>query len=256
MGGIAWKYRVSLEALMAANPTVQPNIMSVGTRLVIPPSQTQSPGGDSPANADANPPTPTPVPVTAGNLRCAQVEDGGMWCMLPVRNTQDYPLEGFRAVFHLAGQQPGTVLSQMAFLPLDRLEPGAWLPLAAYFPPEQTAQLTSPYQTSSELLTAFPSPDDGRYLPAHLKKIKVLLAENGRSAELTADVIHEGPRNARRVWVAAVAYDSQGNMVGVRRWEKQGDQPLERGQALAVAMSVYSVFADIERVEMFVEARP
>jgi hypothetical protein len=45
-------------------------------------------------------------------------------------------------------------------------------------------------------------------------------------------------------------------MVGVRRWEKQGDQPLERGQALAVAMSVYSVFADIERVEMFVEARP
>lgn len=256
MGGIAWKYRVSLEALMAANPTVQPNMMSVGTRLVIPPSQTQVPGEDDPASAGSNPPTPTLVPVTAGNLRCAPVEDGGMWCFLPVRNTLDYPLEGFSAVFHLAGQQSSTVQSQMAFLPLDRLEPGARLPLVAYFPPEQIAQLAPPYQTGSELLTALPSPDDGRYLPAHLKNIKVMLAENGRSADLTADIILEGSRSARRVWVAAVAYDAQGNVAGVRRWEKQSAQPLERGQALAITMSVYSVFTEIERVELSIEARP
>lgn len=179
-----------------------------------------------------------------------------MWCFLPVRNTQDYSLEGFSAVFRLAGQQSGTVRSQMAFLPLDRLEPGARMPLVAYFPPEQIAQLSPPYQMGSELQTALPSPDDGRYLPAHLKNIKVMLAENGRSADLAADIILEGSRSARRVWVAAVAYDAQGDVVGVRRWEKQDAQPLERGRALAITMSVYSVFTVIERVEVFVEARP
>ena len=258
MGGIAWQYRVSLEALIAANPTVQPNMMSVGTELVIPPSTTPLPAGDiaagDAAGPEASPPTPTPVSVEQGKLSCSRVEDGGMWCFMAVRNTQTYALEGLSAVFRLADQQ--TALSQMAYLPLDRLEPGTSLPLAAYFPPEQIATLTSPYQESSEFQSALPSANDGRYIPIHIENKKVLLSENGLSAILTADIVLDGPGEAKRVWVAAVAYDATGNVVGVRRWEKQDPHPWENGLALPMTMHVYSAAEKIDRVDLLAEARP
>jgi LysM repeat protein len=256
MGGIAWQYRVSLEALMAANPTVQPNMMSVGTRLVIPPSQTQMPAEANPASGDTNPSTPTPVTVAAGKLSCVSAEDGGVWCFMALRNSQTFPLEGLSAVFRLADQHAQKIPTQMAFLPLDRLEPGTWLPLVAYFPPDQIAPLTSPFQASSEMLTSLPSADDGRYLPTHLENRKIMLAENGLSANLTADILLDYPGEAKRVWVAAVAYDAMGTVVGVRRWEKQDARPLKHGQAFAMTMSVYSVSSEIDRVELFAEARP
>ena len=61
-----------------------------------------------------------------------------------------------------------------------------------------------------------------------------------------------------RIWVAAVAYDAQGNVVGVRRYEAQTNsaRPLEHGQALSIQMSVYSASKKIERVELISEARP
>ncbi len=261
MGGIAWAYRVSLEALMAANPTVHPNMMSVGTTLVIPPSKTQAPGTEKPAGTganppDANPPTPTPVPLKTGSLSCARVEDGGVWCFMAVSNPQSYPLEGLSAVFHLADQQGKTILSQLAFLPLDRLEPGARLPLSAYFPPDQVAALTPPYQTIGELLTALPSADDGRYMPTHLENKKVMLAENKLSANISADILLDYSGQANRVWVAAIAYDAGGAVIGVRRWEKKDARPIKQGQAFAMAMSVYSVSTEIDRIELFSEARP
>ncbi|RPJ49909.1 MAG: LysM peptidoglycan-binding domain-containing protein, partial [Chloroflexi bacterium] len=153
MGGIAWLYRVSLEALMEANPTVQPNMMSVGTRLIIPPSKTEATGGDAPIDPGAASQTPTPVPLSAGRLTCTRVEDGGVWCFMPVQNTQSFALEGLSAVFRLADEQAQTVLMQRAFLPLDTLPAGVSLPLAAYFPPEQAAGLAFPYQFSSEIIS-------------------------------------------------------------------------------------------------------
>ncbi len=257
MGGIAWQYRVSVQELMEANPTVQPNMMSVGTLLIIPPSKTELPPGENPT-----PPTPTPAAVAAGKMDCARTEDGGMWCFMPVKNEQEYFLEGLSAIFRITGRATESteadapqVLSQAAYLPLDRLPPGETLPLAAYFPPEQMAAIASPYQFSSELLTALPGPEDGRYVPMHVYEPKVMLAENGRSAQVLTDVIPDGTGNIRRVWVAAVAYDAQGSVVGVRRWERQDSQPLNGGP-LAVTMSVYSVAGAIVRVEIFVEARP
>jgi hypothetical protein len=256
MGGIAFQYRVSLEALMAANPTVQPNIMSIGTELVIPPSKNQAPPESTTPNAVENPPTPTPVAVSQGQVICSQAEDGGIWCFMPLHNTQTYPLEAFTAVFRMVDPQSQTVVSQMAYLPLDRLEPETTLPLAAYFPPDQVDKIAPPFQVTGELTSALPGADDGRYVPAHIANQKVMLAENGLSAILTADITLDGSRKAARVWVAAVAYDAQGTVVGVRRWEKPAEPPLESGQILPVTMHVYSAAAKIDRVELHAEARP
>lgn len=254
MGGIAWQYRVSLQELMAANPTVKPNLMSVGTLLVIPQSSTPMPQA---LDASAPPPSLTPIPVDAGPLNCAQAADGGLWCFQPVRNQQSATLEGITAVIRLAGSQPGPMLEQKAFLPLDTLAPGATLPLSAYFPPDQVAASVPPYQYSSQVLTVLPGADDGRYIKTRVEDQKVVMAEDGLSASVSANVLLDsGSAKARRVWVAAVAWDGQGNVVGVRRWEMLPGSVLESGQALPVQVNIYSSGGKILKVDLTSEARP
>jgi len=249
MFGIALRYGITLDELIAANPDVDPNFLSIGSLLVIPPSSQPEPGVDETSEL----PTPTPIPLETGPLSCSRSKEGGVWCFLSVRNNQTYPLEGITAIFHLADQDAETILTQTASLPLDILSPGTRLPLAAYFPPP----VPEPFQASAGVQSALPSPDDGRYLPVHLDDPKVLLAENGLSAEIDLQLsldINESA--AHRIWVAAAAYDAQGNALGVRRWEYQSEQPLESGQSLTVHFTVYSVSGKIERVALGAQARP
>ena len=57
---------------------------------------------------------------------------------------------------------------------------------------------------------------------------------------------------ATQVWVAAVAYDVNGTVVGVRRWEGGALTP---GSSLNFDFSVSSVGGEIEAVEFVVQAR-
>jgi len=255
MGGIAFLYRVSLEDLMAANPGVMPNLMSVGTVLIIPPSKSSQTNPDT--QPDTSQPTPTAVPLEVGPLVCYRAEDGGVWCFLPVRNTQSMVLEGITAIVRLAGDQAEPVLSQPAFSLSDTLAEGAALPLVAYFPPDQVAALSPPLTYSAEIQSALPSADDGRYLPVRLEQQKVVVSENGLTANISVQAVLDMPDgSARRLWIAGVAYDDEGNVVGVRRWENAADRPLQSGQPLSVAFSIYSAAGTIERIELFAEARP
>jgi len=249
MFGIALRYGITLDELMNANPDVDPNFLSIGSLLIIPPSSQAGPGVDETSEL----PSPTPVPLETGPLSCTRSKEGGVWCFLPVRNNQTYPLEGITAAFRLADQDAGNILTQNASLPLDILSPGTRLPLAAYFPPP----VPESFQASAEVLSALPSPDDGRYLPVHLDDPKVLLAENALSAEIELQLSLDIKESAaRRIWVAAAVYDAQGHALGVRQWEYQSDQPLESGQSLPVRFTVYSVSGKIERVALGAQARP
>lgn len=254
MGGIAWQYRVSLEDLMTANPTVQPYLLRIGDELVIPPATTPEP---PPAGTTSEPPIPTPMPVEIGRLNCAEEKDGGVWCFLPVHNSGPAPLESLSALIRLADAEAATILPQEAFPPLDVLPPGESLPLIAYFTPAQSSQLSRPFQASAEILTALPSPDDGRYLPAAVEDQKVIIAADELSAAVEANLVLTSPGStAQRIWAAAVAYDADGNIAGVRKWESTAEKALESGQKLPVQLQIYSVSAPIERVEILVQARP
>jgi hypothetical protein len=58
---------------------------------------------------------------------------------------------------------------------------------------------------------------------------------------------------ASQTWVAAVAYDESGRVVGVKRWEGGRVQP---GGSLNFEMTVASLGGRMKRVEFAVEARP
>ncbi len=241
MSSIALKFGVSLDALMAANPDVIPSAMSVGQELRIPL------GGDSTTDE----PTPTPASLRVQGVSCYATLEGGMWCFVEVHN--EYPdfVENVSAQVTLVNAQGGKVATQVALLPLDILPPGRSLPLMVFFAPEVPPEA----RPNVRLLTAIRLlPGDPRYLPASLQNTFVEIDWSGRVARVQGQVyLPEGVSNAETVWVVAVAYDENGQVVGVRRWESDGG--LVAGNALPFVFSVASLGAEIANVEVVVEAR-
>lgn len=249
MFGISLRYGITLEDLLAANPDVQPNFLSIGTLLVIPAASQPAPL----AAETSVLPSPTAIPLGRSAVNCSRSKEGGVWCFMTVQNNQSYSLEGITAVFRLADQDAQSILAQRATPLLDRLAPGGRLPLAAYFSPP----VPDPFLASAAIETALASPEDGRYLPVRLDRQKILLDDSGLAARVELEIsLDAGESTARRIWVVATAYDLQGNVIGLRRWENKSENPLASGQWLPVQLEIYSVSGEIDRVEVSAEARP
>jgi LysM repeat protein len=240
MSHIAEKFGVSLDDLLAANPEVSSNAMSVGTTLKIP---------SDPANLTGEP-SPTPAPFTVEQIECYPTADGGMWCFVLAHN--DFPdfMENVSAQVSLVDAHGEVLGSQIALLPLNILPPNTSLPLAAYFP-NVPADATPQVQilTAIKLL-----PNDKRYLPATVNNTLVQVDADGHSAQVNGQVLLNGKRDASQIWVTGTAYDEAGGVVGIRRWESE--KGMEGGGNLPFEFMISSIGGKIARVEFAVEARP
>jgi hypothetical protein len=240
LNGIAQRYGVTVEALLAANPGIQPTALSVGTKLVIPT------GSEVPGE-----PTPTPASLPVVQARCWPEVDGGLWCFALVRNDYAETLENLSAQFTLLDSGGRELTSQIVYGLLDILPPGASIPLAAHFAPPAPADagLRAQVLTAIRLL-----PGDARYLSVMLENTLVSVEASGRSAQVTGRVILTGTGTANTLWVLATAYDASGNVVGVRRWDSPS--ALMADVPVSFDFLVSSAGPEIARVEFLAEARP
>ncbi len=242
MSQIAEKFHVSLDALRAANPDVNPNAMTVGTELKIP---------SSPANLTGES-SPTPEPASVKQIECYPTADQSMWCFVLVHNDYSDFMENVSAQVTLVDANGQTLSSQLAFSPLNILPPNTSLPLVTFFAPSIPADVRPQVQilTAIRLL-----PNDARYLPAAVQDTLVQIDSSGRFAQISGQVyLAPESKAASQIWVAAVSYDKSGRVVGVRRWES--NTGLSPDNALPFALQVSSVDGEIDRVEFAVEARP
>jgi LysM repeat protein len=242
ISSIALQFGVSMDDLIAANPEVSPNVMSVGLVINIP-SNPENPSGE---------PTPTPAPFTIQQIECYPTADQGMWCFVLAHNEFPEFLENVSAQVTLVDAAGTTLASQTALLPLNILPPNTSLPLATFFLPEVPYDVTPQVQvlTAIRLL-----PGDERYLPATVNNTLVQVNADGRSARVTGQVLlPENAQPASQVWVTGTAYDGSGRVVGLRRWE--WTTGLSPGGSLPFEFMLSSLGGRIEQVEFAVEARP
>jgi hypothetical protein len=239
--GIAARVGVTLADLTAANPGIQPTTLLPGTKLIIPVGNT-SPGE----------PTPTPVPLNVQQVHCWPQTDGGLWCFALIGNNDPETLENLSVQITLFNKNGKELDGQLAFAPLDILPSGQSMPIAVYFP----SPVSTDVSARVEVLTSFRLlPTDPRYLPAAVQDTLVSVDWSGRTAQASGRVVLTAASGtANRLWVLGVAYDSAGEVVGIRRWEAPA--PLAAGQILEFKFEVASVGPSIERVEFVVEAKP
>lgn len=243
MFGIALRYGLTLEELTAANPEVNPNLLSVGTALIIPASPETLP-------EDALP-TPTPAAAVLGELACIRSAENGLWCWLPVLNEGASALESVSAVIRLADGDGAQVAERVALTPLNLVPAGGALPLLVYFPPP----VPLPYQVNAVLQSAYPVPSsDDRYIPASIEELEIDIQEDGLSARVSGlVVIPQEVEQVDHVWVAAIAFDASERIAGVRRWEGTLSSPVQ--VEIPFTLFVYSVGDPITMIDVFLEVR-
>jgi len=226
---------------MAANPGVDPYLLSIGTELVIPISE-----GDS---SVFSPGLPAPIPVEEYKPICYPTTSDGLWCFWLVKNNHPFPLENLSAVVSLFDTWGNEVSNKTAFPPLNVLWQGETSPLMTYFPPP-----VPPWsEVQVQLATALEVTGEDKYLPGQIDNLQVHITENGLNAVVSGVVTLQGEgKSANHVWVAVVAYDKNGQVIGVRRWE---GEKIEAGASLQFFILVYSLGPPIDRVDILVEAQ-
>ncbi len=248
LGYIAGRYGVTVAQIVAANPGMNPDFLTIGQKITIP---NPVPGSNIVSSASTNP-SPTPVVVDLGKVNCYRSLEGGAWCFFTVRNGQGNIIENVSAdikLFDAAGQQ---VDEQVAYTILDIVQPGGILPIAAYFDAPVPYPVTATALVNSGILVPT---GDTRYLPATIKNQSVAIQSDGLSAVITGEVSPtDAAKGASSIWVAAVAYDASDTIVGVRRWMSKSALP--SGQLQPFSLTVYSSNTAIVRVDLSVEARP
>jgi hypothetical protein len=240
LSSIAQHTGVTLEALLAANPSVSPTTLSVGTKLVIPT------GSQVPAES-----TPTPAPLPVRQAHCWQETTGGLWCLALVQNAFAETLENLSVQFTLLDSNGQELANQIVYGLLDILPPGVSMPLAAHFTPPVTdyANVRVQVVTAIRLL-----PEDTRYLPVSLENTLVSVAASGRTAQVSGRVLLTAKGTVNTLWILASAYDEAGNVVGVRRWESPA--LLTANAPVSFDFQVSSLGPGITRVGFLAEGRP
>jgi len=244
--GIALRYGLTLEDLLTANPTVDPRFLSIGANLNIPaPLYTPTPDA-------SHPPLPTPVGMELTVPDCYPAREGGLWCFTTAANRQEYSIEALSAAIRIYDRSSGEIISQTAYAPLSLVPPGGTMALSAYF--ASPAPLN--FAATVELLTALPVPPaSGRFLTVQQPGTQIEIAAEGLSATASGTFqLSDTQTTASHLQAAAIAYDAQGKVTGVRRWEFL--EPLNGATALDFDLTVYAAGSPIDRVVVLVEAYP
>jgi LysM repeat protein len=235
---LAETFHISQDDLRTANPELNPNSMTIGMTILIPNSSSVAVGAS----------TPIPVPVPITQTACHPTADHGLWCFALIRNDTPDFLENVSVQITLTDENGALVASQTALPPLDILPPDASLPAYIFFP---NAPANANIQV--QLLSALQLTQNNEfYLPAVLNN--TLAQMDGQTAQLSGQVhLPADSQAATQIWVAAVAYDKEGQVVGVKRWEGGAIQP---GTGIPFNFAMSSMGSVIDAVEFFVEARP
>lgn len=240
--GIASQYGVSLEALLAANPGVNPRFLSIGQGLIIP-----GPDGQPVTSLF---PTPTPVPVRLISLDCYSAPSDSMWCLATVQNTTETVLEGLSAVIKLVGEDGQVLASVVANAPANLLPGGKSFALAAYFPPPAPSFAIA----QMEMRSGVPlSEGDERYVDVEIVRPVATPGPDSKSYGVTGRLaVTEGsdPANARLA-VLAMGLDSAGKVVGYTRWEEVVE--IAEGAEVPFEVTVISLGPVIEKVDLLAE---
>jgi hypothetical protein len=112
------------------------------------------------------------------------------------------------------------------------------------------------FNVQAELLSVIPVEQDSpRYLDTQIQIQESILDSAAQIVQIrgTARLLNE-ESEATTVWIVALAYDEDDQIVGFRKWIAQ--ENLLSGQALGFELTVYSLGPPITRWELLTEARP
>jgi LysM repeat protein len=239
---IALAYGLSREELLAANPGLNPDLLSIGQQLLIP-----APGGQGTATPI---PTPTPLPLQMAAPRCFPNASGGLWCLVTVTNTTGSAVEGLSGLLTLIDTGGEPLVTVPIFPPLNVVPADQVMVLAAYLSPPVPAHSG----VAATLTMAVPVQEaESRYALLDWTVVRSQPSADRQSWESGIEI--RLPADSATTWRVAVtilALDDQGQVIGFAKWEPAA--ALRPGEQTETDLTVYSLGPAIERVQVLPEA--
>ncbi len=242
MIGIAVRYDIALDSLLAANPGIDPRFLSIGQEVVVPARAPDEEGQDLVQLEIA--------PLDLSEVQCYATPTEAIWCLLAATSDLENPVEGVQVLIRLLAADGSELASQSAFGPLTRLLKGQVWPLAAYFPPP-APQFS---QTSAVVLSAIEVEGDlDDLLDLELELQESAPIASGRLWAVSGEIglSDAAPSAAARVSLLGLAYDADGNLAGYAKWENQG--AIDPGGQVPFRLAIFSLGPEIERVSIVLE---
>ncbi len=243
--GIAGTYGVSLDDLLLANPGIDPGLLRIGQGILIPGPEGQPVGILAP--------TPTPVALDYSTPSCYRTPAGAYWCLVLVTNPTLASVEGITALVTLVDREGAAMASSEAVAPLNLLPAGSSLPLAAYFPPQDSAALGAEFQPISALEVGGV---EERYLPVVVNRTVDEAGADRRQWQVQGYLALGEAAIADAGWlvILLLAFDENGGLAGFTA--QQLPAGLAPGETAPFDLTVFSLGPAIARVEVLAEAQP
>lgn len=261
---IALYYGISLDQLLAANPSVTPNWLSVGTVLEIPVTATPLPTNTAtptPTQTPTQTPTsdiqPTVSPTSSAPLEingepsCYLNPLGELNCLALLHNKGKANLENPSLSFKLSSKTSDYASELVVFAPLNIIPAGESLPVLATFP----SPVPEDYEIQVEIDYWLPTlPEDERYAELEIVSEKLQISDKKLFAQVSGEIeLKKDERDLASLWLLVTAFDEDGKPIGFRRWE--ANLPLQAAQNIPFNTFVYSLGPEIASVSLMAEAR-
>lgn len=240
---IAARYGISLEMLLAANPGINPRLLSIGQQLTIP--------GPEGGQLIPELPTTTPVPVQLSDVGCFPRPSQGITCLATVSNPGDEPVEGVVVGFTVFASDAQAATSIVVYTPLNLLLPGGTLPVSASFSTPSDGAYTVRATLLSAIAAAHP---EERYADVTLSEGARQSTAGKTSWTVSGEVEVAGPPDVEvhRLVVLAMGFDSAGAVVGFA--ESEIDAGASSNGPIAYTLRVFSLGPPIADVQVVAEA--
>jgi LysM repeat protein len=240
--GIAYRYGVSMDEILAANPGIDPRILSIDQEIIIPLTE-----GDPLTTLL---PTATPIPLQLSDVTCYPNLPHSYWCISTLDNSSEVPLEAVSVTISLWDSNNELIDTKKVYSPLNLVPVGAKFPMAANFTDftgEVAYAMVSP-------VSAFPGRTvEERFLPITIMLDDIVASENSYAWEVEGRLLFEDSqgRTITRVVILAVGLDEAGQIVGFRKL-KLSDE-LSPGEDLSFKAEIFSLGPPIQSIEVYAE---
>jgi LysM repeat protein len=240
LGPIASRFGISVDALMAANPGVQPELLRIGQVLIIP-------GAAIPTTSSI---AAAPIGVQIGPARCFPQSSGAVWCLALATNPTSEPATNISVSLIIFGNPPQAALAEQTIeLPLRFLQAGESIALAAFFSPAEAKGILA----SAQIRTAVASTAD-MLIPVEITRKDSVAREDG--IEVTVDFrIGAGKLPVlHRMDAVLTVLDAQGMPIGMRVYRQTGEW--RPGQEDQLRMRAFTLGGTAVSYQISLEAHP
>lgn len=233
---IAIQYGVSIDALLQANPEIDPRVMIVGDEVRVPAKDTADHTGKLDSVTDQ---------ILFGPAYCTQ-SGGGLWCSVMMENASQFSL-AFPVVSFAFIDVSGTLMEETrAPGVLQKFAAGMKMPAVIFL--DEVPEGYTFVETS--LFSISDSSDPANVISVNVENESVSIS--GMSAVISGEMLAAGENADDRadVRLVAAALNESGVVIGVRR----KDLTVALNERFDFTVTVYSTGGNIEEVILFKEA--